>query len=293
MTRRTHETAVAQVFKAFHTIEGDGFDVLRAIPSQRVESVGPVIFLDHFGPIIVKPGQAKGASAHPHAGIETLTLLLEGSSVHKDSMGNQSNMKPGEVQWFRAGRGAIHDESPDETMRQQGGQTHGVQLWFNMPQEHKHDEPEYQHYRAEDIPVLVAEDNSYQARVVAGQFADYVGPVKTYGHPLVVHASFSQVGELVTVTPQVEELAVYVMTGSVQVGQDGTRVVAGEIALLQRQDVLRLIHDQAQQTELVIIGGDVMRETLVRYGPFVMNSMQDIQQAARDYQMGRMGSIDP
>jgi len=92
-----------------------------------------VIFLDHFGPIEFKAGEAKGASAHPHAGIETLTLLLEGSSVHKDSMGNTSSMRPGEVQWMRAGAGVIHDESPDPELLKTGGRNHGVQLWFNMP----------------------------------------------------------------------------------------------------------------------------------------------------------------
>src|SRR5262252_2321610 len=115
-----HERKVATLHAALHTLEGDGFEVRRAIPSSAFEAIGPFIFLDHFGPIEVRPGEAKGASAHPHAGIETLTLLLEGRSVHKDSLGNVSTMGPGEVQWMRAGRGVIHDESPDEVVRRAG-----------------------------------------------------------------------------------------------------------------------------------------------------------------------------
>ena len=144
----TKDRAVTSLHTAFRTLEGDGFEVRRAIPSRAYEAVGPFIFFDHFGPIEVRPGEAKGASAHPHAGIETLTLLLEGRSVHKDSLGNMSVMQPGEVQWMRAGRGIIHDEGPDAVMRRDGGRNHGVQLWINMPKGHKHDDPMYRHVTA-------------------------------------------------------------------------------------------------------------------------------------------------
>ena len=147
------ERTVASAHAAFHTLEGDGFEVRRAIPSDDFEAIGPFIFLDHFGPIDVKPGEAKGASAHPHAGIETLTLLLDGISWHKDSLGNVSSMRPGEVQWLRAGRGVIHDESPDDEMRRKGGRFHGVQLWINMPKANKHDEPSYRHVRAPVVTI--------------------------------------------------------------------------------------------------------------------------------------------
>src|SRR5712671_2617615 len=156
------ERKIATLHAAFHTIEGDGFEVRRAIPSSIFEAIGPFIFLDHFGPIDVKPGEAKGASAHPHAGIETLTLLLDGISWHKDSLGNISSMRPGEVQWLRAGRGVIHDESPDEEMRRNGGRFHGVQLWINMPMSSKHDEPTYRHIQVSEIPVLQANDGKGQ-----------------------------------------------------------------------------------------------------------------------------------
>src|SRR5207248_10902697 len=149
------ECKVATLHAAFHTLEGDGFEVRRAIPSSAFQAIGPFIFLDHFGPIEVRPGEAKGASAHPHAGIETLTLLLEGLSVHKDSLGNVSAMGPGEVQWMRAGRGVIHDEAPDEVLLRTGGRVHGVQLWINMPKGGKHAEPAYRHVKADEIPLLL------------------------------------------------------------------------------------------------------------------------------------------
>ena len=173
------ERKIATLHAAFHTIEGDGFEVRRAIPSSTFEAIGPFIFLDHFGPIEVRPGEAKGASAHPHAGIETLSLLLEGRTVHKDSLGNVSRMGPGEVQWMRAGRGVIHDESPDEILRRAGGHLHGVQLWINMPKGAKHTEPAYRHVTAQEIPLLPHETGT--VRLVAGRVGDVTGPVRTHG----------------------------------------------------------------------------------------------------------------
>src|SRR5665213_2546399 len=125
------DRTVAAVTTAFSTLEGEGFPVRRALPAQGLEAVGPFIFLDQFGPLDLAPGETKGAPAHPHAGIETLTLLLEGRFAHKDSLGNASAMAPGEVQWMRAGRGIVHDEGPDADIRRRGGRVHGVQLWLN------------------------------------------------------------------------------------------------------------------------------------------------------------------
>lgn len=284
-------STVTHVYDAFKTIEGDGFDVMRAIPSTHVDAVGPVIFLDHFGPIEFKAGEAKGASEHPHAGIETLTLLLEGSSVHKDSMGNTSSMRPGEVQWMRAGAGIVHDESPDPELLKHGGRNHGVQLWFNMPKGKKHDSPAYAHYKAEDIPVIVAEDGHSKTRVIAGQLVGETGPVRTNGHPVVAHISFTAAGELVIPTPQAAELAIYVMIGGVSVGVDGAVVKAGQIAPLAPDDVLKLTNSDGV-AELLIIGGDALDAPIVRYGPFVMNSRAELEQTVRDYHAGRMGIID-
>ncbi|MDB6008559.1 MAG: pirin family protein [Gammaproteobacteria bacterium] len=221
---------IESVHDAFRTLEGDGFEVRRAIPAREYEAVGPFIFLDHFGPIDVKPGEAKGASSHPHAGIETLTLLLEGISWHKDSLGNVSSMRPGEVQWLRAGRGVIHDESPDNEMRRNGGKFHGVQLWINMPKAHKHDEPTYRHIKASEIPVLQAADGKSRTRLVAGRVGEHVGPVVTAGAPFVAHSTLLP-GGFLTLTPEnVEELAVYVLVGSVTI--DDRTLEAGQLARL-------------------------------------------------------------
>jgi redox-sensitive bicupin YhaK (pirin superfamily) len=281
--------AVTSLHTAFRTLEGDGFEVRRAIPANAFEAVGPFIFLDHFGPIDVKPGEAKGASAHPHAGIETLTLLLEGTSLHKDSLGNASSMGPGEVQWLRAGRGVIHDESPDDEMRRKGGRFHGVQLWINMPKTNKHDEPSYRHIKASEIPILESADGKARTRLIAGRLGQNVGPIVTTGAPFVVHTTLSAGGAIALAPENVDELALYVMVGSAII--DGEPIEAGQLARLSVGGEVRLT--SAAGAELVIVGGDPLDAPIHRYGPFVMNSAADLERAVRDYQAGRMGTLRP
>ena len=283
----TAARAVISVHQAFRTLEGDGFEVRRAIPTRVYESIGPFIILDHFGPIDVKPGEAKGASAHPHAGIETLTLLLEGRSEHKDSLGNASSMRPGEVQWMRAGRGIIHDEGPDDRMRREGGLLHGVQLWINMPKDEKHDAPAYRHILASEIPVFEADDGRVQARIIAGVLDGLAGPLKTSGNPFVAHVSLKAENRVELATARAAELAVYVMTGAIVIG--GTRIEAGNLARLTAGDLLTVSAPAA--TEILLVGGDPLDAPIMRHGPFVMNSIDELERAVRDDQAGRMGAL--
>lgn len=290
MSSSTQQTrSVQSVRTAFRTLEGDGFEVRRAIPAQEYEGVGPFIVLDHFGPIDVKPGEAKGASAHPHAGIETLTLLLDGISWHKDSLGNVSSMRPGEVQWLRAGRGVIHDESPDAEMHRKGGRFHGVQLWINMPKANKHDEPTYRHIQVSEIPVLEAEDGKGHTRLVAGRLGWQVGPIITTGAPFVAHTTLLPGGAVALAPEGVNELAVYVMVGSAAVS--GRMIDAGQLARLAAGREVQL--NASAGAEIIIVGGDPLDAPIHRYGPFVMNSPADLEQAVRDYQSGRMGLLQP
>lgn len=274
--------------RAFHTIEGDGVDVLRAVPGQGYESVGPFIFLDHFGPIPFDPASAKGASAHPHAGIETLTLLIEGRMRHKDSLGNASTMSPGDVQWMRAGRGIVHDEQPDIAAMAPGERTHGVQLWINLPAGSKHIDPAYRHVGAGDIPLLPSEGGATRARLVAGQVGSVTGPVETFGAPLALHVSFDADDSLVVPTAS-QELGVYVMLGSALVGVDARPVEKGELARLTSGQAVVL--SATAGTELLVLGGDRLDSAILRHGPFVMNSVEELQRAVGDYQSGRMGMI--
>jgi len=274
---------------AFRTLEGDGFEVRRAIPGAGFESVGPFIFLDHFGPIDVRPGEAKGASAHPHAGIETLTLLLEGRQTHKDSLGNVSSMRAGEAQWMRAGRGIVHDEGPDEVMRREGGPLHGVQLWLNLPAGHKHDDPAYRHVSADEVPEIASPDGAVRVRLFAGQLGALSGPIESFGAPFVAQATFGAAGRITLPAGGPRELALYVMTGAVRLADDGPALDAGRIGRLTAGGAITLIAQAG--TEVLLVGGDPLDAPIVRHGPFVMNRIDELERAVLDYHAGRMGRI--
>ncbi len=281
--------AIDAVTTAFRTLEGDGFEVRRAIPGAGFEAVGPFIFLDHFGPINVRPGEAKGASAHPHAGIETLTLLLEGRQTHKDSLGNLSSMRAGEAQWMRAGRGIVHDEGPDEVMRRDGGALHGVQLWLNLPRGHKHDEPAYRHVKADEVPSLTTPDGHATLRLFAGASGALTGPIESFGAPFVAQVSFSGRGEITLATGGAPELAAYVLTGALRFAADGPVVDPGRLARLTQGDAVALFGEAG--TEVLLVGGEPLDAPIMRHGPFVMNRIDELERAVRDYHAGRMGRI--
>ncbi|MGA0602006.1 pirin family protein [Caulobacter sp. KR2-114] len=281
--------AISTASTAFRTLEGDGFEVRRAIPGAGFEAIGPFIFLDHFGPIAVRPGEAKGASAHPHAGIETLTLLLEGRQTHKDSLGNVSSMRAGEAQWMRAGRGIVHDEGPDEVMRRDGGPLHGVQLWLNLPAGHKHDEPAYRHVRADEVPAITSPDGAVRARLFAGALGALAGPIETFGAPFVAQVTFERDGRVTLPAGASRELGAYVMTGAVRLTDDGPALGAGRIGRLTDGETLTLIGDAG--TEVLLVGGDPLDAPIVRHGPFVMNRIDELERAVLDYHAGRMGRI--
>lgn len=279
---------VSRVLTAVRTIEGDGFPVRRAVPLPPVEAVGPFIFLDHIGPIVFGPGEALGASVHPHAGIETLTLLMEGNARHKDSLGNESTMATGEVQWLRAGRGVVHDEQPAPALKDQGGLFHGVQLWLNMPAAHKQDAPEYRHFLAADVPQIA--QPGVRVRIVASSVGELHGPVKTTGGATVLHMTCETGSTAHLPGLQGPQLAIYVMTGEVRVGSNQDLVKEGSIALLQGGPDLAIL--SCLPSECLVFGGEPLDEPIVRYGPFVMNDPAGIQRAIRSFQEGRMGHIN-
>lgn len=277
-----------QRFEATRSIEGAGFVVMRSIPNQGVDAVGPFIFLDHFGPIDVPPGAAKGAPEHPHAGIETLSYLLEGRSRHLDGLGNESSMGAGEVQWMRAGRGLVHDEGPDAQFLRDGGRIHGFQLWINMPSGHKHDAPQYRHFDASQMPTI--RDGECVTKVVAGEIAGVKGPVQTHGAAFLSHVHMPRGSSTVIEVPR-HEAALYLAQGLLTIEGLEQDVGPNQLIVCGRRDSLKVT--ARQDSDLLLLGGEPIDAPLVRYGPFVMNTSAEIEQAIHLYQSGGMGRIDP
>jgi len=287
--RLADSRAATTVLPAMHTLEGEGFEVRRAIPGPGFQSVGPFIMLDHFGPKEYGPGEALGAPEHPHFGIETLTYMFDGYGLHRDSLGNVSITGPGEAQWMRAGRGIVHDEGADPEAREKGGRSHGVQLWINLPRGHRNAEPSYKAIRADAIPELHLDGSI--VRLLAGRLAGQTGPVTSFSAPWLAHLRAKAGTQLRLAVPDGIDLGAYVLSGGGRFGTQGKAAKEGELVRFARAgDSVALAVDS--DLEALVLGGPPIEGALLRYGPFVADTKEELLVAVRDYQTGRMGMID-
>ena len=264
------------------------FTVRRALPFRERHSVGPWVFLDHFGPFRVKPGQ-DGVGAHPHAGIETVTYILSGRQEHRDSAGHTGIVAAGGAQWMTAGRGIVHAETPvpqseDEFM------LHGIQLWTSLPRASKLMAPRYQNLTADSIAEVSAK--GAHARVIAGELGDAKGPASTLMPTFLWHVRIDPGATFESPIADGHEAAVYVIDGRAVVGE-GTQASTGELAVLDgTTGGLRVQNAAAAPLEVMVLGGAPAEGPLVFHGPFVMNSVEQVRAAEIAYRTGRMGVLD-
>lgn len=271
--------------------EGGGFMVRRPFPSTELSYLDPFLLIDEMGPSDYAPGEAIGAPDHPHRGFETVTYMLEGEFEHEDSAGHRGTLRPGDVQWMTAGAGIIHSEMPSAHIRRDGGRVHGFQIWINLPAADKMQPPRYQERAATDIPVAHSEDGLARVRVVAGEALGATAVINTR-IPVTFQDWTLQPGADVTVDlPASEQAMVYVFGGALRVGDEDTIINDGQLARLGDGDRVRLRHSGDVPARALLLAGKPLNETVARYGPFVMNSQAELQQAFADYQSGAMGKI--
>ena len=264
------------------------FTVRRALPFRERHSVGPWVFLDHFGPFRVKPGE-DGVGAHPHAGIETVTYLLSGRNEHRDSAGHTGIVAAGGAQWMTAGGGIVHSERPlaenDDELTM-----HGVQLWTSLPRTLKLMPPRYQRIDAAAIPDIATK--GVRTRVIAGELGDAKGPASTLMPTFLWHARIDAGATFEAAVAPGFEAAVYVIAGDALVGPE-THVSTGELAVLSGPEGdLRVRNAGEASLDVLVLGGAPAEGPLVFHGPFVMNSVDQVRAAEIAYRTGRMGHLD-
>ena len=280
---------VSAVVDSIETLEGGGFLVHRPFPTATLDLVDPFLLLDEMGPTEVAPGEAVGAPDHPHRGFETVTYMLEGEVEHRDSAGNHGVIRTGDVQWMTAGSGVVHSEMPGTRMQREGGRSHGLQLWVNLPRAAKMTPPRYQDLRAADIPKV--ERDGVTAAVIAGEALGVVGPANTHLPILYVHASVDEGATLDLAVPSDTNAFAYVLSGSGEFGPDGRVATRSKLVSFgPGGDGVRVVAAPGG-VEVVVLAGRPLHEPVVRYGPFVMNTKSEIIEAFDDYQAGRMGQI--
>jgi quercetin 2,3-dioxygenase len=288
MTRTIREPV--RIVTAHRQIEGGGFVVRRPLPTPGVALVDPFLLLDELGPVDYEPYEAVGAPDHPHRGFETVTYALEGEFEHKDSAGHHGTMGPGDVQWMTAGGGIVHAEMPSRKIIEQGGRVHGFQVWINLPARLKMTRPRYQEVPASSIPRAVTDDGHASVRVIAGEALGTRAVIGTHTPIVYQDWSLSEAADVSLPLGSEYNALVYVFEGAARVGDSAERLEEGQMAVLGAGDSVRL-RGESGGGRLLLLAGVPFGEPVARYGPFVMTTRDELQQAVEDYQSGRMGEI--
>jgi len=261
---------VLSVTSAPAGLEGEGFPVRRAFAGVDQRHLDPFIHMDQMGEVEYAPGEPKGTPWHPHRGFETVTYMIDGTFRHQDSIGGGGLITNGDTQWMTAGGGILHIEAPPEELVVSGGLFHGIQLWVNLPKADKMIAPRYQDIGSSSVVLLSSPDGGALLRVIAGEVGGHAGPGSTHSPMAMVHA---------TVSPGA---AVEIHTGQLAVFGDGDSLTISADAM---QD------SRTPELDVLVLGGRPIREPVYAYGPFVMNTKDEVAQAFEDYQAGRLGTI--
>ncbi|WP_250492155.1 pirin family protein [Caballeronia sp. GAWG1-1] len=282
---------ISSIIPATRTVEGGGFVVHRPFPTRLLMDFDPFLLLDEMGPTDYAPGEAKGAPDHPHRGFETVTYMLEGEFGHKDSAGHSGTLRPGDVQWMTAGAGVIHSEMPGEEFTRLGGRVHGLQLWVNLPKRDKMTTPHYQEIASAQIPVATSEDGKVRVKVIAGEALGVKAAIETRTPILYQHFSLQPGARVEHHVPRDFRVFAYPLSGVGLYGPQGQPVRKQQMISFKDDGDTIILAAGDEPVEVLLIGGVPLKEPVVRYGPFVMNTEDEIRQAVTDYQTGRMGAI--
>jgi redox-sensitive bicupin YhaK (pirin superfamily) len=279
-----------------HGFEGEGFPVRRAFAGVDLSALDPFIHMDQMGEVEYAPGEPKGTPWHPHRGFETVTYMIDGTFEHQDSIGGGGLITNGATQWMTAGAGILHIERPPDALVASGGLFHGIQLWVNLPAAQKMVDPRYQDIEADSVGLLSSPDGGALVRVIAGTLGGHHGPGVTHTPMTMVHATVAPGARLALPWDPAHNALVYVLAGRGTVGPDNTPFGAGQLAVLGAGDVVAMTGAPAADArsdslEALVLGGRPIGEPVATYGPFVMNTREELAQAFEDFQAGRLGQI--
>ncbi|KFG02087.1 pirin family protein [Streptomyces europaeiscabiei] len=276
--------------------EGEGFPVRRAFAGINYRHLDPFIMMDQMGEVDYAPGEPKGTPWHPHRGFETVTYIIDGIFDHQDSQGGGGTITNGDTQWMTAGSGLLHIEAPPESLVMSGGLFHGIQLWVNLPARDKMMAPRYQDIRGGQVQLLTTPDGGALLRVIAGELDGHEGPGITHTPITLLHATVAPGAEITLPWREDFNALAYVLGGRGTVGADRRPIQLGQTAVFGAGSSITFRADEQQDSnapdlEIVLLGGQPIREPMAHYGPFVMNTRDELQQAFEDFQKGRLGTI--
>jgi redox-sensitive bicupin YhaK (pirin superfamily) len=272
---------------------GDGFPVRSLFSYDRFgQSISPFLLLDYAGPAEFSPApRPRGVGEHPHRGFETVTIVYQGEVAHRDSTGGGGLIGAGDVQWMTAASGILHDEFHSPAFTRSGGALEMAQLWVNLPARHKMSAPRYQTLLSPDIPRVILPQDAGSIRVIAGSFADTRGPASTFSPLNVWDLKLEAAAAINLAIPEGHIAVLAILRGGVSVNDSAGSSGVHSVVLGAGGDEISLRADQ--QSSVLLLSGEPIPEPIVGYGPFVMNSRDEIQQAIQDFQAGKFGRMPP
>ncbi|TNJ46546.1 pirin family protein [Tamlana fucoidanivorans] len=262
------------------------------LPSPSIDMVDPFILLHHYGPYEISPkNNPFDLGPHPHRGFEPVTFLIQGEQLHRDSLGNESVVKSGDVQWTTAGRGIIHAEAPTKAFVEKGGFIEGIQLWINLPAAKKMLPANYQHEKHEDFRVVTSSDEKARIKIVAGELNGTFGRIKTQTPVNAFLLQIEESGYFELDIQKTHKALVYLIDGEVEINNDAVLKVDDNQIIEFNQDGDGISIKGIKGSKLLFLSGEPLNEPVATYGPYVMNTQTEILEAMRDYQMGKMGFL--
>jgi len=270
---------------------GDGFHVstIFSMHSEDPESISPFLMMDHAAPKYFPPTQKKrGVGEHPHRGFETVTFAIKGEVEHRDSGGGGGKITTGGIQWMTAGSGVVHDEFHSREFSQKGGDFEMIQLWVNLPSKFKMTQPRYQSFEKGDFPIIDYANHEMSVKVIAGTFGTVTSPVKTFSPINMYELNGSSGSQLEITLPVGNNTLVFQLSGKSSVADQ--QIEKGNLAILSKSgNSFKL--ELLEESKVMILNGEPLGEPVAAYGPFVMNTRQELMEAFKDFQAGKMGQL--
>ncbi|MBO9539303.1 pirin family protein [bacterium] len=257
---------------------------------ELADALNPFLLLDYHPPYIYAPtAHRRGVGPHPHRGFETVTLAFEGSVAHHDSTGNGGVIGPGDAQWMTAASGILHKEYHEAEFGRRGGTFHMAQIWVNLPRANKMDPPAYNALKADEMGLVTLPDYSGTVRVIAGEYEGVRGPAKPFSPIAMYDVILASNGEASFSVPSEHNLGILVMKGEVTI--NGEQQASANELIHFANEGERVSVKAGPASRLLVLAGEPIREPIVQYGPFVMNSEREIKEAFRDFSLGKFGEL--
>lgn len=283
---------VATLLSGTPTHDGNRVPLTRLVPgagqsgAAAFQAMDPFLLMDHFGPMVLKPGSDAGFPPHPHRGFQTLTYMLQGAFRHRDSSGGAGLLQPGGAQLMTAGSGIVHEEMPVAEHLETGGPIEGVQVWINLPRSHKAVPPGYADLQPETLPWQAVAGG--RIRVLAGEWSGIRGPAQTPAAIVYAHLELEPGARFEHPIPAGWMAALVPLQGTIRIGDRDVR--PDQVALLTAEGAQLALVAPAGAS-VMLLAGQPLREPIAQAGPFVMNTREELEQAYEDYASGRMGRL--